>query len=226
MADTQHTEIGVFPSHWEVTQIGQLIQDKIILGHLDGNHGNDYPRAEEFADTGVPYISANSIVQGKVDFSKAKFLTHQRANSLRKGRAKDGDVLFAHNATVGPVALLMTSEPIVILSTTLTFYRTNEEYLHNKYLKMFLESELFVRQYTPLMAQSTRNQVPITAQRKFFVALPPLSEQRKIAAILGTWDAAIATAERLVAALRARKRALMQRLLTGQVRVAVENDAG
>src|SRR5262249_9829337 len=43
-------------------------------------------------------------------------------------------------------------------------------------------------------------------------------EQRKIAAILGTWDAAIATVEQLIAALRERKKGLMQRLLTGAVR--------
>ena len=54
--------------------------------------------------------------------------------------------------------------------------------------------------------------------RNFRVLLPPLAEQRKIAAILGTWDAAIDRAERLVAALKARKKALMQRLLTGEMR--------
>jgi type I restriction enzyme S subunit len=48
--------------------------------------------------------------------------------------------------------------------------------------------------------------------------LPPVAEQRKIAAILGTWDAAIATVEQLIAALQARKQGLMQRLLTGEVR--------
>jgi type I restriction enzyme, S subunit len=50
------------------------------------------------------------------------------------------------------------------------------------------------------------------------IPLPPLAEQRKIAAILGTWDRAIAAADQLVVALRVRKRALMQRLLTGESR--------
>ena len=45
------------------------------------------------------------------------------------------------------------------------------------------------------------------------VNLPPLPEQRKIAAILSTWDAAIAAQERLIANARAQKKALMQTLL-------------
>ncbi len=50
------------------------------------------------------------------------------------------------------------------------------------------------------------------------IIVPPLPEQRKIADILGTWDQAIGAQERLIAALQERKRGLMQRVLTGQVR--------
>jgi type I restriction enzyme S subunit len=50
------------------------------------------------------------------------------------------------------------------------------------------------------------------------ILLPPLLEQRKIAEILGTWDAAIERVTRLIAALQRRKQGLMQRLLTGKVR--------
>ena len=53
---------------------------------------------------------------------------------------------------------------------------------------------------------------------RYFCPLPPLPEQRKIAQILGTWDAAIGRVEQLIAALQRRKQGLMQRLLTGQVR--------
>lgn len=50
------------------------------------------------------------------------------------------------------------------------------------------------------------------------IPLPPLSEQKKIAEILSTWDLAIETCEKLISAKQTRKRALAQRLLTGKQR--------
>ena len=47
------------------------------------------------------------------------------------------------------------------------------------------------------------------------VKTPPLPEQRKIAQILGTWDKAISTTERLIDNSKQQKKALMQQLLTG-----------
>jgi type I restriction enzyme S subunit len=49
--------------------------------------------------------------------------------------------------------------------------------------------------------------------------LPPLSEQKKIADILSTWDKAIKMTEKLLVNAEAQKRALMQQLLTGKRRV-------
>jgi type I restriction enzyme S subunit len=51
------------------------------------------------------------------------------------------------------------------------------------------------------------------------IALPPLKEQHRIATCLSTWDHAITTTRNLLEQLETRKKGLMQRLLTGEVRL-------
>jgi len=166
---------------WESITLAELIERGWITSHLDGNHGSDYPRKAEFIGHGVPYISANCLKHGAVDLSLAKYLSPQRAASMRKGIAQNQDVLFAHNATVGPVALLYTDLKKVILSTSLTYYRCNRSHIMPEYLVHYMRSPEFKRQYELVMRQSTRNQVPITKQREFSHIIPPIKEQGRIA---------------------------------------------
>ena len=176
------------PYKFEVRSLQNMLDDGIITYHLDGNHGSDYPRNEEFVESGVSYISANCIIDDTVNLNLAKHLTEERAAKLRKGIAQDEDVLFAHNATVGPVAILHTRETKVILGTSLTAYRCNKQRILPAYLKAYMQSEGFVRQYTKDMKQTTRNQVPITAQRKYLFIVPPLSLQNQFAAFVERVD--------------------------------------
>lgn len=215
------TEIGEIPEEWDVNTLEYYLKEGVIESHLDGNHGAKYPRPSEFVKSGVPYISANSLFLGGVDFSKAKYLTPERAETITKGIAKSGDILLAHNATVGPIALLDTDFPKVILSTSLTYYRCNSSKIFNKYLKYYMESILFQKQLESIMKQTTRNQVPITTQRKLYFCLPPLSEQQKIGEILFFVDSQLSQNQTYLSHLQELKTGLMQDLLTGKVRVTV-----
>jgi|SRR5690554_395398 len=197
---------------WVESNIQSLLDNKIIISHLDGNHGALYPRAEEFSEDGVPYLTANDFISGTVDFRYCKHLPLERAKKFKKGVAKNGDILFAHNATVGPVAKLITDLPFVILSTTATYYRCDNESLINDFLRYALESPFFVAQYTRVMSQSTRNQVPITTQRKFNLQLPAPMEQQKIASCLSAVDELITAQQEKIEQLQQHKKGLMQGL--------------
>ena len=206
---------------WDRVTLETLLERGWIESHLDGNHGSDYPRKDEFISEGVPYISANCLDDERLDMSRAKYLSPSRAALLRKGIAKDKDVLFAHNATVGPVAILRTDEEKVILGTSLTYYRCNPKHILPEYLAHYMRSFGFKTQYLQVMGQSTRNQVPITKQREFFHVIPPLEEQKQIIVAL---DGLFENGQRLVslyqrklAALDALKKSLLHQAFSGQL---------
>lgn len=199
--------------------IGELLSRGWLTGHMDGNHGGDYPRKDEFVGSGVTYLSANCIRDGLVDFGRAKFLSKGRAGKLRKGFAKNRDVLFAHNATVGPVALLETDAEFVVLGTSLTYYRCDEDHILPEYLASYLRSAAFVSQYAAVMRQSTRNQVPITKQREFYIDVPPVADQKNLmVALQGFQDDGRTLAKVYDAKLRSLatlKQSLLHRAFTG-----------
>ncbi|MGB4066411.1 MAG: restriction endonuclease subunit S [Nitrospira sp.] len=206
---------------WDRVTLETLLERGWIESHLDGNHGSDYPRKDEFISEGVPYISANCLDDERVDMTRAKYLSPSRAALLRKGIAKDNDVLFAHNATVGPVAILHTDEEKVILGTSLTYYRCNPKHILPEYLAHYMRSFGFKSQYLQVMKQSTRNQVPITKQREFFHVIPPLDEQKEI---VGALDGLFENGQRLesiyqqtLAALDELKQSLLHQAFSGKL---------
>jgi len=125
-------------------------------------------------------------------------------------RVQSPGVVTGRYGSVGAVFLL--EQPFWPLNTTLYVqdFKGNDE----KFVFYYLQSLPFER-------YSDKTSVPGVNRNdlhRIWVKRPPLPEQRAIAAILSTWDEAIALTVRLIAALQQRKRGLMQRLLTGEVR--------
>lgn len=199
-------------TEWPEYKLQKLLDMGWITYHLDGNHGSDYPRANEFVESGVPYISANCVVDGRIDFTNAKYVTEARANRFRKGIAENKDVLFAHNATVGPVAILETTAPRVILGTSLTAFRCNTEHILPEFLKAYLECPRFVRQYEAEMQQSTRKQVPITTQRKYTIVVPDIDRQKAITRFVAQSDKSKFAAQQTLKELTDAQKALMKKI--------------
>jgi len=74
----------------------------------------------------------------------------------------------------------------------------------------------YLLENTPLGSLGYSRHFSLLKEKQF--ALPPLPEQQKIAEILGACDEAIEAQERLIAQKQQRKKGLMQKLLTGEMR--------
>jgi len=168
---------------WFVWRGSDLLDKGYLTALQDGNHGSQYPRAEELGTEGLPYIAASDISDdGDIDLSACKRLRPERAARLRIPPAKSGDVVLTNNATVGRVTRLPGWPTEIVASTSTTYYRCNEALLNPEYLRWFLESAIFQFQLGTIMRQSTRNQVPITTQKGLLFAIPPPEAQEMLAA--------------------------------------------
>ena len=190
--------------------VEELIASGAIISHKDGNYGSSYPRVEEFGTQGVPFLTAKSLSEGYVDIAGAPRLGDARADELTFGFVQTDDVLLSHNATIGRVAVVPQHKGRLLVGTSLTYFRLNPQKLLPRYLAVYFAGTDFQNQLVAVMSHSTRNQVPITAQRKLHVIVPPLAEQKAIAAVLGALDDKIELNRRMNATLEAMARALFQ----------------
>ena len=176
--------------------VEQLVDQQVIDKPLDGNHGEIHPKKSEFTASGIPFIMASDLVEGLVNQETCNFISREQADSLRKGFARDGDVLLSHKGTIGRSAILHTSLDYLVLTPQVTYYRIlDKSVLDNHFLYYFFHSPQFQREIGNIAgAGSTRAYIGITKQLELHVLLPPLPEQKRIVAILDEAFTGIATA--------------------------------
>ena len=204
-----------FTDAWEQRNLGDLIEDKTILEQSDGNHGELYPRSEEFTEEGIPYIAASSIAADgeSIDFNLTKYLPIELAKQFRKGVAKNGDVLLAHNATVGPSVKLSMEYEFAVLSTSLTLYRLDKERMNADFFLQAIRSNYFQNQLQVFMKQTTRSQVPILTQRNLDICFPKnINEQIQVGRFLTNLDNLITLHQRECEKYKELKKGLLQQM--------------
>ncbi len=198
LIDTQL--LPILPPSWCYLTVDDLYAANHIAEYADGNHGSDYPSKAEFGREGVLFLTAAQISDiGQIDWENCPRLKRDKAAQLTKGWATAGDVLVTHNATVGRTAIVEECpDSECLLGTSVTLYRMNANTISNRYLYIYFSSLSWYSQMTAVMQQTTRNQVSITKQALFYIALPPRSEQDLIADVV---DALMALCDQLKARL-------------------------
>lgn len=181
----------VLPEGWKIMTVEELVLNDILEKPLDGNHGEIHPKSSDFIETGVPFIMASDLANGRIDFNSCKFISERQANSLRKGFAKENDVLISHKATIGRTAIVQPNEySKIVLTPQVTYYRVkNLNKLFPQYLKYYFDSYYF--QDLLLLwagAGSTRAYLGITGQLKLPIVIPPFNIQKQIGESLWSVD--------------------------------------
>ena len=209
MAETKNTKAFYnteIPSDWEVKHFEDVAD--IDRDSLNGSTPKDY----EF-----DYISLSDVDSDdfKIETTRQVFAS---APSRARRIVKKGDILMS---TVRPnlqgFSLIRNEVKDLIASTGFALITAKK--CSNEYLFQYLFSSGIERQFYQLLVGSNYPAINSSDVKKLKIPLPTPPEQRAIAQVLSTADAAIHTTEKLIAQKELRKKWLMQQLLTGKKRL-------
>ncbi|KAB7675659.1 restriction endonuclease subunit S [Plesiomonas shigelloides] len=197
------------PNGWNSKPLAQLLE-KII-----DYRGQSVPKSS----SGIPLITARNVREGYLDFSNQEYVDESKFEEwMTRGIPQKGDILFTTEAPLGKACRYPSEGMYAIGQRTVTL-RTNKK-LDPEFLLYTILSERGQLLIDLRSSGSTAKGIKSSELKKVKIAYPEsLSEQRKIAKILSTWDKAITTTEQLIAASQQQKKALMQQLLTGKKRL-------
>ena len=127
---------------------------------------------------------------------------------------------FAYNPSrinVGSIALLESYE-IGILSPMYVVFECLEN-LDNRFLKFWFQSHIFMGNLPKYLAGSVRESLNFNYMKTISIKLPNLKDQQKIAEVLTACDDEINLLNLKLENLKKQKQGLMQKLLSGKVRI-------
>ncbi|HBQ2124569.1 TPA: restriction endonuclease subunit S [Klebsiella pneumoniae] len=213
-------ESGVrFSAEWEYN----------IFGSLGNTYTGLTAKTKEDFGAGKPYIPYINIFKNpRVDTLSLEYV--QVHDDERQSVVKYGDIFFTTSSEtpdeVGMSSVLLDEVGEVFLNSFCFGFRLNNfETLIPEFARYLFRSEHVRRQISTLGQGATRYNLSKIQLIKLELNHPSVEEQQKIAAVLSTADAEIATLEKKLTSLKDEKKALMQQLLTGKRRVVVDADA-
>ncbi|REJ22988.1 MAG: hypothetical protein C6W54_13155 [Bacillaceae bacterium] len=105
-----------------------------------------------------------------------------------------------------------------VCSSEIWVLQSIEEKIHNKYLYYLIQTNKF-NEHANKSSGTKMPRADWNYISEITFPIPPIKEQQKIASILSTWDKAIELKEKLIEQKKKQKKGLMQKLLTGEVRL-------
>ena len=219
----KQTKVGIIPEDWEVVKVGE----KFDFLKTYSNSREDLNNQDDISY--IHYGEIHTKHKFYIDFAKfelPKINKSKLPNEIIF--AQNGDLVIADAsedyADIGKSAEIknLTSKAVSGLHTFLLRDKNNN--FVDGYKGYLLYNEIVARSIKKIATGISVLGISKTNLSNLYIPLPPLKEQEKIAEIFTTWDEAISKQTELLRAKELLKIALMQKLLSGEVRFSGFSD--
>ena len=213
MRDSGVEWIGEVPEHWSIRPIKNIVSTPIT----DGPH-----ETPQFYDEGVPFVSAEAISGGFVNFEKIRGYISKEAHQAysRKYKPQRNDIfMIKSGATTGVTAIVDTDIEFNIWSP-LAVVRCGDLMVPFFALN-YMRSRSFQEGVSQNWSFGTQQNIGMGVIGDLQITVPPLAEQKVIAAYLKTGldrlHSLSKKSQRSIDLLKERRSAFITAAVTGQI---------
>ncbi len=213
-----HTEfkdspVGRIPKGWDVVNVGSLVE--VIDPQPDH-------RTPPEVENGIPYVGLGDIDKsGVINFSSARKVSEAAFDKqCRSFDIHKGAFIFGKIGTIGNPSILPNNRFYCLSANVILITCSDIDLL--MFIYQIFTSELINEQVKQQTNTTSQPALGIKKVRDFLVPYPSKEEMRALVNTLISIDQRIAKLDLKFAKYKLNKKALMQDLLTGKVRVNVE----
>jgi len=167
----------------------------------------------ELGGTGPIFLRAGHVTDSHIDFTGVEHFHEHLAGKVRSKMSKVGDTIITTKGnSTGRTSFVTDRLPPFVYSPHLSYWRSREPTkLCGGFLRYWSQGVEFIDQLSGMKASTDMAPyLSLTDQRRLSITLPPLAEQKAIAAVLGALDDKIELNRRMNATLEAMARTLFQ----------------
>jgi type I restriction enzyme, S subunit len=207
-------QLNKIPESWDYLRLGET-----------GNFSNGLNKEKKDYGHGCLHVNIDNIFQSfQIDVTKLGKV-NATEEEIKRFQLKNNDICLLRSSVkrdgIGFPSIFTGSPSPVVFSGFIIRFRPNEKIWIPQYLAYLLRSH-FIRwnviAYSTVSANTNINQ---KAYSDIPMPIPPLEEQKKIVTILKNIDSKINHLKSNKNSLVNLKKSLMQKLLTGEIRVKV-----
>ncbi|MCG3710110.1 restriction endonuclease subunit S [Aliarcobacter butzleri] len=206
------SELGRIPESWEIKRLNSIC-NKIT----DGSHFSPIPNK----NTGFYIATVKDMLSNTFNINTCTHIEENDFKLLEINGCKPeiGDILFSKDGTIGKTFVYKDMKiPLVVLSS-IAIIKPISKVLDSLFTMHVLKSNIFYKQLNGLSSGSALKRVVLKAIKEIKIPFPPLEEQKQIAEILSTVDNKLENLKEKKQYFEELKKGLMQKLLTGKIRV-------
>jgi len=202
--------LGEVPTHWEILPIKRIVAVPIT----DGPH-----ETPQFFDEGIPFVSAEAVSSGRIDFSKVRACISAEDNerySLKYSPKLNDILMVKSGATTGITAIVEDRTDFNIWSPLAVIRCGGGAVPH--FVLNFMRSRNFLEAVTLNWSFGTQQNIGMGVIENLSCTLPPPAEQTFITAFLGREtakiDELVAEQRRLMELLKEKRQAVISHAVT------------